>query len=99
MVAVLVTISWTQEAPPAPQGAKVGGQVSALSLLPAARAEPKTDYELLPGEDPQNHRFRPFVERLVTDQENFCSAPTRIRTSDLKSVTSLTGASWTLTTS
>jgi len=46
MVAVLVTISWTQEAPPAPQGAKVGGQVSALSMLPAARAEPKTDYEL-----------------------------------------------------
>jgi len=89
MVAVLVTISWTQEAPPAPHGAKVGGQVSAFSLLPAARAEPKTDYELLPGEDPQNHLFRPFVEHLVKDQENFWSAPTRIRRVDLKWVTPL----------
>src|SRR5947207_10732858 len=89
MVAVLVTISWTQEAPPAPHGAKVGGQVSALSLLPAARAEPKTDYELLPGEDPQNHLFRPFVEHLVKDQENFWSAPTRSRRVDLKWVTPL----------
>src|SRR5207247_2813523 len=56
-----------------------------------------TDYELLPGEDTQNHLFRSFVEHRVKYQENFWSAPTRIRRVDLKWVTPLAAVTGGLT--
>jgi hypothetical protein len=41
------------------------------------------DYELKPGEDPENRIGMPFLRHLVTDQRNFWTSPARIRSKDL----------------
>src|SRR5438552_7893488 len=42
------------------------------------------DYELEPGEDPQNRLVSPFINHVVADQKNFWTAPRRLRTKDLR---------------
>src|SRR6266446_4995500 len=40
-----------------------------------SEADEKSKYELMPGEDPQNHLVLPFLNHLATDQKNFWIAP------------------------
>jgi hypothetical protein len=48
-------------------------------------------YQLQPGEDPQNRLLSPFVKHVVTDQEQFWTAPLRWRTKDLQWIAPFAG--------
>jgi membrane-associated phospholipid phosphatase len=53
----------------------------------------KVDWrELPPGEDPENRLALPFAEHLMQDQENFWSAPYRLRVKDFEWIGPLAGA-------
>ena len=41
-------------------------------------------YELVPGEDPQNHLLLPFAKHLVEDQRMFWTAPAHFKLKDLE---------------
>lgn len=74
---VFNSLAWAQEgqnqnpSPPAPTPSK---------------AKPKTEdnYQLLPGEDPENRLVSPFLKHLAGDQKQFWTAPTRLQVKDLK---------------
>jgi hypothetical protein len=42
------------------------------------------NFDLQPGEDPQNRLVSPFLKHIVTDQKQFWTSPARFRTKDLK---------------
>jgi len=42
------------------------------------------NYELEPGEDPQNRLVSPFIDHVIADQKNIWTAPRRLRTKDLR---------------
>ena len=45
---------------------------------------PDDPYSLQPGEDPDNRLVSPFLKHIVSDQKEFWTSPTRLRTKDLK---------------
>ena len=50
----------------------------------ASPSKPEQSYELEPGEDPENRLLAPFVKHIVRDQEQFWTAPSRLRIKDLQ---------------
>jgi len=44
----------------------------------------RNNFELQPGEDPQNRLVSPFFKHIVGDQKQFWTSPARFRTKDLK---------------
>jgi membrane-associated phospholipid phosphatase len=50
----------------------------------ASPSKPERSYELEPGEDPENRLLSHFVKHIVRDQEQFWTAPTRLRIKDLQ---------------
>jgi len=51
------------------------------------------NYELEPGEDPQNRLVFPFIDHVVADQKNFWTAPRGLRTKDLRWIVPLAAGS------
>src|SRR5438552_3074384 len=49
-----------------------------------SEADEKSKYELMPGEDPQNHLVLPFLNHLATDQKNFWTAPAHMQKKDIE---------------
>jgi len=48
-------------------------------------------YELLPGDDPNNHIMTPFAEHLARDQQQFWTTPVRLRLRDWRWAVPLAG--------
>lgn len=66
-----------QEIPSAPAHAQ---QHAASNAFPVE----KHDYELQPGEDPENRLYSPFTKHVINDQKEFWSAPSHLRVQDLR---------------
>ena len=56
-----------------------------------SEADEKSKYELMPGEDPQNHLVLPFVNHLATDQKNFWTAPAHMQKKDIEWIAPFAG--------
>jgi len=54
------------------------------NIFPVEQAEQKPNYDLQPGEDPQNQLISPFIRHIAEDQEHFWTLPLHIQTKDLK---------------
>lgn len=50
------------------------------------------NFQLQPGEDPENRLISPFLRHLAQDQKEFWTSPTRFRTKDLKWIVPFAGA-------
>lgn len=69
-------------------------QASNQSSAPSTEASHKgsdRNFDLQPGEDPENRLLTPFVKHLVGDQAQFWTAPTRFRVQDLKWILPFSG--------
>jgi membrane-associated phospholipid phosphatase len=56
-----------------------------------SEADEESKYELMPGEDPQNHLVLPFVNHLATDQKNFWTAPAHMQKKDIEWIAPFAG--------
>src|SRR5439155_1507881 len=56
-----------------------------------SEADEKSKYELMPGEDPQNHLVLPFLNHLATDQKNFWTAPAHMQKKDIEWIAPFAG--------
>ena len=74
---------------PTTQGHTTGRENTAA--VPQSNSEDPNNYELQPGEDPQNRLVSPFLKHIVADQKQFWTSPTRFRTKDLKWILPFTG--------
>jgi len=77
--------AWSQDAPP-----RTSSAPSNTSRTKSA-VKPEDDYQLQPGEDPENRLVSPFLKHIVGDQKEFWTAPTRLRVKDLKWVAPFAG--------
>src|SRR5579872_6357601 len=61
-------------------------QVASPSGVVPIAGTPKEqhDYQLQPGEDPENRLVSPFLKHIVGDQKQFWTTPTRFKVRDLK---------------
>src|ERR1700733_2611125 len=55
--------------------------------------KPEHNFELQPGEDPQNRLLIPFAKHIAGDQKEFWTAPARFRVQDLKWIVPFVGIS------
>ena len=56
-----------------------------------SEADEESKYELMPGEDPQNHLVLPFLNHLATDQKNFWTAPAHMQKKDIEWIAPFAG--------
>lgn len=64
--------------------AQAGTPVSPQQLFPSALQEQNRNYDLPPGEDPDNRLVSPFIRHIEQDQKAFWTLPLRARKKDLK---------------
>jgi membrane-associated phospholipid phosphatase len=66
--------------------------ISAKGKQATDAAAGDSNYELMPGEDPDNHLFFPLAKHLANDQRAFWTAPAHFRVKDLEWITPFAGA-------
>jgi Capsule assembly protein Wzi/PAP2 superfamily len=82
--------AWAQSTPSGVSASSAASQdpvSNARASGTAAKGQPDlstNNYELQPGEDPENRLVSPFLKHIVADQKQFWTSPARFRTKDLK---------------
>jgi hypothetical protein len=77
LLAGLSSRAWAQGVPP-PAPSSTGSTPGTSAL------KSEHDYQLQPGEDPENRLLTPFLKHLAGDQKEFWTAPTRLKVKDLR---------------
>jgi hypothetical protein len=85
VISVLSPCAWAQDVP--------SPASSSPSKTPrtSSAAKPEHDYQLQPGEDPENRLVSPFLKHIVGDQKEFWTGPTRLQVKDLKWIAPFAG--------
>jgi hypothetical protein len=88
LTGVCCLTAWGQDAAPtAPVASTVADHADAASTdasKPTSPADEDSKYDLLPGEDPDNHLFMPVAKHFLSDQRAFWTAPARFHATDLE---------------
>jgi membrane-associated phospholipid phosphatase len=99
LVAVLAIVASAQVraqiaepgSPLPPPPSQNGSGVQSGGTQKAGVVDPEHNYDLQPGEDPQNRLVSPFFKHIVGDQKEFWTSPARFRTKDLKWIVPFVG--------
>ena len=65
-------------------GPRWGGSEEKNPSSTTTLSQPGKNFDLLPGEDPNNRLVSPFFRHLAADQKQFWTSPARLRTKDLR---------------